>query len=61
MSKSVTDVVEPAGYFHVSTEDSRIVLAPVHIGHSDIVRQKLAELGITQDDISDAIKWARSN
>ena len=42
------------------TEDGgRIVLTPVRIQRADAVRARLADLGITEDDVADAIAWAR--
>ena len=45
--------------FNVSEEGGRIVLTPVRAGRADAVRQKLAELGITEEDVRDAVAWAR--
>lgn len=46
-------------YFDVKTEKGRIVLLPVTIGRPDAVRAKLADLGIAERDIEDAVAWAR--
>ena len=46
-------------YFEVSVEDGRIILTPTRVGASDAVRRKLAELGITEADVADAVAWAR--
>jgi hypothetical protein len=46
-------------YFEVEVEDGRIVLTPARIGSADAVRRKLAELGITDVDVTDAVAWAR--
>lgn len=48
-------------YFEVAIEDGRIILTPAHIGTADAVRRKLAELGISEDDVTDAVAWARRN
>ena len=45
--------------FEVSVEDGRIVLTPVRSGRLDAVRQKIAQLGITEKDVRDAVAWAR--
>ena len=45
--------------FNVSEEGGRIVLTPVGTGRVDAVRQKLTELGITEEDVRDAVAWAR--
>jgi len=45
----------------VTVEDGRIVLTPVRVQRADAVRDKLAELGISEADIEDAVTWARDN
>jgi hypothetical protein len=59
LPKSIVQAVGEADYYDVSTENGRIVLTPVRIQQADAVRTKLAELGITEDDVQDAITWAR--
>ncbi len=46
-------------YFDVTKENGRIILTPVHVSPADAVREKLANLGITEADVADAITWAR--
>ena len=48
-----------AEFFDVSAEGGRIVLTPVRETGADAVRSKLARLGITEGDLTDAVKWAR--
>ncbi|MEY3633106.1 MAG: hypothetical protein RI937_1304, partial [Pseudomonadota bacterium] len=43
----------------VEVADGRIVLTPVRLQKADAVRKKLAELGITEQDVSTAVAWAR--
>ena len=45
--------------FSASEEDGRIVLVPVRLSRVDAVRRKLAELGITEEDVKDGVAWAR--
>ncbi len=47
-------------YFEVSKEHGRILLTPVRLNRAAAVRAKLAELGITEADIPDAVDWART-
>ncbi len=61
LPKAVIADLEPADYFDVTTEHGRIVLTPVRINRSDGVRAKLAELGVSESDIADAVAWARDN
>jgi len=46
-------------YFEVAVEQGRIILTPAGVGSADAVRRKLAELGITEADVADAVAWAR--
>lgn len=47
-------------YFEIIAENGRMILTPVHINSADKARQKLAELGITEQDIQAAVSWARA-
>ena len=60
LPKAVTAEVESTDYFDISVENGRIILTPVRINRANGVQAKLAELGLTEKDISDAIAWARS-
>lgn len=47
-------------YFEVSSEDGRIALTSARrFNSADDVRDHIEALGITEDDITDAVKWAR--
>lgn len=46
-------------YFEVTAQDGRIVLTPVRINRADTVRGKLAELGLSEADVTAAVAWAR--
>jgi hypothetical protein len=59
LPKSITAAVGTAEYFDVEASNGRIVLTPVRIQRGDAVRAKLAELGLRQGDIADAVEWAR--
>ena len=48
-------------YFDVSTDGSTISLKPLRLNRLDELRAKLAQLGITEQDITDAIAWARNS
>jgi bifunctional DNA-binding transcriptional regulator/antitoxin component of YhaV-PrlF toxin-antitoxin module len=53
---------EPAlKYFEVDVVDRRLILTSARVGSADAVRRKLAELGITEADIDDAVAWARTH
>ena len=59
LPKAVMAGFESVEYFDVTTEDGRVVLTPVHLGRPDAVRTKLAEVGISEDDVAGAVAWAR--
>ena len=46
-------------HFEVQVEGDHLVLRPVRIGSAAAVRRKLAELGVRDEDVADAIAWAR--
>ncbi len=59
LPKAAVSSVESAEYFDVAVENGRIILTPVRVQRAQAVREKLEELGITEQDIEDAISWAR--
>lgn len=61
LPKAVVGHFAGTEYFEVVAESDRIVLRPVQIGRSQSVRAKLAELGIDDSDIEDAVRWARKH
>jgi hypothetical protein len=59
LPKAVVKSFAGVQYFDVSTDGSMISLKPLRLNRLDEVRAKLARLGITEQDITDAIAWAR--
>lgn len=59
LPKAVVSNVASAEYFEVEVEQGRIILTPVRISKADAVRDKLSELNLTEQDIADAVQWAR--
>lgn len=59
LPKRITEAVGTPQYFEVEAKDGRIILTPVRIQRADAVRAKLAELGIRESDVEDAVRWAR--
>jgi len=59
LPKRLIEAVGSPPYFDATLEDGRIVLSPARIGNADAVRRKLAQIGITQDDVTEAVAWAR--
>jgi hypothetical protein len=61
LPKAATEAVGAPEYFSVETRDGQIILTPVRIQRAGAVRSKLAELRITEQDIADAVAWARGS
>ena len=61
LPKAVVTHFQGVEYFDVSTDGSAILLKPLRPSRLDEVRDKLARLGITEQDITDAIAWARQS
>ena len=59
LPKAVTNAVGPTEYFDVQARDGQIILTPVRIQRADAVRAKLAELGLRERDMTDAVAWVR--
>lgn len=61
LPKSIVLQINKPEYSEVSLEDGRIVLTPVRMQlcSADAVREKLASLGITEQDVDDAVNWGR--
>lgn len=59
LPKSVLQQIGRVEYFDIRTEGGKIVLTPVQLHSAEKIRQKLEGLGITENDISDAVSFAR--
>ena len=59
LPKSITNALGPVEYFEVEVRNGQVILTPVRIQRGDAVRAKLAELDLTEQDIADAVDWAR--
>ena len=59
LPKAAVSAVDAAEYFEVTTEDGRIVLTPVRVQRAQAVREQLQRLGITEQDVEEAVSWAR--
>ncbi len=63
LPKEIVNVFPDTEYFDVSVKDRKIVLMPVRITPADAtlegIRTKLKKLGITESDVSEAVRWAR--
>lgn len=46
-------------YFEVTLEGESLRLRPMRMSRADEARAKLAAIGITEQDVTDAVEWAR--
>jgi len=60
LPKKALDALGPVSHFQVEVDGDRIVLIPARIGGAEAVRRKIAELGITEEDIAQAIAEVRA-
>jgi hypothetical protein len=64
LPKEIVKVFPDAEYFDVSIKDNTIRLMPVKItpvqSSLDSVREKIKRLGLTEKDVGEATRWARS-
>lgn len=58
--KAIIEQFDDPCYFDITAQNGSIVLKPVSMVTTDMVRDKLEQLGITENDIADAVKWARN-
>jgi len=61
LPKAVVAQIGEVDYFDVTTDGESIVLRPLRRSRADEARARLEEMGITEDDIRDAVEWARDN
>ncbi len=59
LPKAIVASFEGVEYFDVTTDNGRVVLTPVRLVRADAVRAKLAELGVSEADVAEAVAWAR--
>lgn len=59
LPKAVLAQCPVAEYYEVQAEGGRIVLTPVQVTRITQVQDKLEALGITEQDLADALKWVR--
>lgn len=61
LPKSAMQAVGATEYLDVQVREGQIILTPVRIQRGDAVRAKLAELGLGEADVADAVRWARAS
>jgi len=59
LPNSITNELGEVEYFDVEIQNSQVVLTPLRMPRADAVRAKLAELDLTERDVSNAVAWTR--
>jgi bifunctional DNA-binding transcriptional regulator/antitoxin component of YhaV-PrlF toxin-antitoxin module len=59
LPKAVVAKYPDVDYFDVRDEDGRIVLVPLRPSRAEEVRDKLVQLGLSEQDVDAAVTWAR--
>ena len=60
LPKAVASQFPGVQYFEVSTDGRAITLRPFERSHLQEIWEHLEKLGITEQDVKDAVAWARS-
>jgi hypothetical protein len=63
LPKDISDKFPGVDLFDATVEDNRIILLPVKVvpikASVESIREKMSLLGITENDVHDAVTWAR--
>jgi carbon monoxide dehydrogenase subunit G len=63
LPKEIANKFPGVDLFDATVEDNRIVLVPVKVtpitASLETIREKMEKLGITEDDVTNAIAWTR--
>lgn len=59
LPKAAIEATGNAEYFEIEVRAGQLVLTPVRIQRADAVRAKLAKLDLGDDDLAEAVAWAR--
>jgi antitoxin component of MazEF toxin-antitoxin module len=59
LPKAAISRIDATEYFDVTVDNGRIILTPVRVQQAQAVRDKLEQLGITEQDVEEAVAWAR--
>ena len=60
--KNVLSKLQKVKYFEVELSEGKIILKPVKIVDTDLegIRTKVKKLGLSEECVSEAVRWARS-
>ena len=60
--KKIIDQLPKVKHFDVTLKDGTVILKPIKVYDVDLnqIRSKVKKLGISEDCVAEALKWARS-
>ena len=61
LPKAIATQFPDVEYFEVRAENRRIILEPVKHSRINEIWEKMEKLGITEQDVGDAVQWARKS
>ncbi len=61
LPKKIVEQFPGTDYFDAQVESGKITLTPVNLERIEQVHEKMAGLGISEQDIQDAVSWARGS
>jgi len=61
LPKKALTALGPVSHFEIAVDGDRLILTPARLGGLEAVRRHIEALGITEQDIKDAVAWARKS
>ena len=60
--KKIIDQLPDVKHFDIELKDGAVILKPIKVYDVDLdqIRSKVKKLGLSQDCVAEAVKWARS-
>lgn len=59
LPKAVVESLGTPEYFDIETRGGQLILTPVQLQRTDALRERIREMGVTEQDVKDAVTWAR--
>lgn len=59
LPKAVVESLGAPEYFDIETRGGQLILTPVQLQRTDALRERIREMGVTEQDVKDAVDWAR--
>lgn len=59
LPKAVVEALGTPEYFDIEAREGQLILTPVRLQRTDAIRERIRAMHITEQDVQDAIEWAR--